>query len=152
MASPHHSNTVVATCSFDAEKTSNVTPACRKDDARRDAAYQQQQQCAPDVVRHAALERLSRAFRCTTCDRQFASRKYLSMHAALHKMAAEPPPTLSLLLSAAMLARRDVTGAPARHPSSGPVQSATRRSHKNQTSAITRGRTLTNVLTSVSSV
>jgi len=117
MASPHHSNTVVATCSFDAEKTSNVTPACRKDDARRDAAYQQQQQCAPDVVRHAALERLSCAFRCTTCDRQFASRKYLSMHAALHKMAAEPPPTLSPV-AVAVAVGSDV-GATRRHRRTG---------------------------------
>jgi len=97
MASPHHSNIVAATRSFDGGKNntgSNVTPA-GKDDARQDTAYQlQQQQCATVVGYHTTSESSSRAFRCTACDRQFASRKYLSMHMALHKMAAERPPKL----------------------------------------------------------
>ena len=48
----------------------------------------------------ASWRRLSGAFRCAMCDRQFASRKYLSMHIALHKMAAtELPPSLPTVAS-----------------------------------------------------
>lgn len=89
MASPHHLNTVAFTGSYDSVESSNGTPA-RQDNPREDGTYQPYQ-CAVDVGRYAASYG---AFRCSACDRQFANRKYLSMHIALHKMAAEPSPTL----------------------------------------------------------
>jgi len=93
MASPHHSTVVVAKRTFDRGKNidNNESPA-RQDDVEQDAACQQQ--CAADVDRHNMASKPScRAVRCTACDRQFASCKYLSMHMALHKMVAEPAPT-----------------------------------------------------------
>ena len=96
MASPQHLNTVVATRCFDGGNSnigSNVTPA-GKDDILQDGTCQQQQQFDADAGYRMGSHPASRSFHCTACHRQFASRKYLSMHMALHKMADNSPPTL----------------------------------------------------------
>lgn len=89
MASPHHLHTVAVTGSYDSVENNNGTPA-RQHNAREDGTHQPYR-CAVDVGYHAASYS---AFRCSACDRQFANRKYLSMHIALHRMVAEPSPTL----------------------------------------------------------
>ena len=112
MASPLHSNTVVAARCHDGGNSNsgkNVTPA-GKDDAQQDGSCEQQQQFAADVGYRVASQQASRPFRCTVCDRQFASRKYLSMHMALHKMAVEPSPTLPPVAGDVRVAKRPARG------------------------------------------
>jgi len=92
MASLRQPNAAIAAHSVGGKYVigSSVTPVRKEDGARRDGTCQQQQQFRLlDVGDHAA-------FRCTACDRQFASRKYLSMHMALHNMATTKPSPLLL--------------------------------------------------------
>jgi len=89
-------------------RRNNVTPA-RKDAVQHDATCQQQRQFVVDVGSRVVSQPASRTFRCTPCDRQFASRKYLTMHMALHKMAADPPPTLSSVGGGARTAERQAS-------------------------------------------
>jgi len=84
MASSRHSKNVAAAHGFDGNNLIQVG----KEDARRiEACYHHQQRLTVNVGDRVAR----RVFRCTACDGKFASRKYLSMHTALHRMAAEAP-------------------------------------------------------------
>lgn len=106
MASPHQLTTVTAVDGSDSDMYAcntgdGVTPARthghRTDEVSGRRRLHQPQQphqfTADGVADHVAWQRSSSAFRCTACECQFVSRKYLSMHMALHNVSAvEPPP------------------------------------------------------------